>query len=260
MSEQDTRVSQCNNDMPDLCMSLDNLTVRKDLALAYAILAYLNLDDHTYTHLSARSAEGDAYYIYPFGLRFDEVRHDNLLKVKLDGEIVEGSEYQYNKTGYVIHGTIYRARPDINSIFHIHTPEVVAVSCNKYGLKPYSQWALHFYQKIVYHEYNSLALNKTDGEDLVKDLADRYVMLLRSHGSITCGKTIKEAMFYTYHLQMACKTQCYLSQINEEELIVPDVKTCEKSVRDLLTFENDLGDRDWNAWTRLIERNGLQNR
>ena len=227
--------------------------------MAYAILAHLQLDDHTYTHLSSRSAEGNSYYIYPFGLRFDEVRHDQLIKATLSGEIIEGVEYQYNKTGYVIHGSIYKQRANINSIFHIHTPEIVAVSCVKSGLRAYSQWALHFYQKIAYHAYNSLALNTYDGEDLVRDLGEKFVMLLRSHGSITCGRTIMEAMFYTYHLQMACRTQCYMNLVKEEDLFVPSEEICEKTVKDLLSFEDNLGERDWKAWSRLIEKNGLQN-
>ena len=85
----------------------DNILVRKNLALAYNIMAHLGLDDHTYTHLSSRSTEGDSFYIYPFGLRYEEVTPDCLMKVRFDGTVLEGEEYQYNKTGYVIHGALY---------------------------------------------------------------------------------------------------------------------------------------------------------
>ena len=47
--------------------------IRTKLAYAYQILGYLDLDDHTYTHLSARAEDGNSYYIYPFGLRFEEL-------------------------------------------------------------------------------------------------------------------------------------------------------------------------------------------
>ena len=123
--------------------------IKVNLASAYQILAMLGLDDHTYTHLSARPKDADYYYIYPFGLRFEEVNSNNLLQVSLDGEILHGSEYSYNKTGYVTHGNIYKKRADILSIFHLHTPAVVAVSAMKEGLLPISQWALHFYQRLM---------------------------------------------------------------------------------------------------------------
>ncbi len=127
--------------------------IKQDLASAYKILAFLGLDDHTYTHLSSRSSDGQSYYIYPFGLRFEEVTADNLMRIRLDGTVHEGLEYQYNKTGYIIHGAIYSKRRDINSIFHIHCPYTIAVSSCKAGLLPISQFALHFYEKISYHDY-----------------------------------------------------------------------------------------------------------
>ena len=49
------------------------LKIKTDLAHAYQILSHLKMDDHTYTHLSARADESDQYYIYPFGLRFEDV-------------------------------------------------------------------------------------------------------------------------------------------------------------------------------------------
>lgn len=228
-------------------------TIRENLAYAYQILAYLDLDDHTYTHLSARAEDGQSYYIYPFGLRFEEVTPECLLRVSLDGTILEGSEFQYNKTGYVIHGSVYQARPDLKAIFHVHTPEIVAVSTLKQGLMPLSQWALHFYDKVAYHTYDSLAMAGDQGQNMVRDLGNTFIMLLRNHGSLTCGRTIHEALFYTYHLHLACRTQCLTLAMNQE-LIVPNKETCAKTVNDLLSFEKDLGLRDWQAWVRLVER------
>ena len=227
--------------------------IKEKLTLAYHILAHLKLDDHTYTHLSARAEEPNCFYIYPFGLRFEEVTADRLLKVSLQGEILEGEEYQYNKTGYVIHGAIYQARPDISAIFHIHTPEIVAISACEQGLLPISQWALHFHHQVAYHGYDSLALNPQQGNRLVEDLGQKMTMLLRNHGSITCGRTLEEALFYTYHLQLACQTQCLALSMNHP-LIIPPSDVCDKTVQDLLSFEKNLGQRDWQAWERLIHR------
>ncbi len=223
--------------------------IKQNLAYAYKILAFLRLDDHTYTHLSSRSSDKKSYYIYPFGLRFEEVTERSLMRISLEGEVLEGSEYQYNKTGYIIHGSIYKKRSDINSIFHVHCPYIIAVSSCKDGLLPISQFALHFYGKMSYHNYNSLALEGLQANNLIEDLGENFNILLRNHGSITCGRTIYEAMFYTYHLSKACKTQCLTLAMNQE-LIIPDEETCRKSVSDLLSFEKNLGLRDWQAWIR----------
>jgi len=230
------------------------ISIKKNLSYAYQILAKLGMDDHTYTHLSARPEGAQYYYINPFGLRFEEVTEDNLLKVSFDGNVLEGEEFQYNKTGYIIHGSIYKSRPDLTAIFHLHTVASVAVSCMKDGLIPISQWALHFYGKVNYHDYNSLALdNNAHGIDLVRDLADKKIMFLRHHGMITCGKTIHEAMFYCYHLELACKTQIAACS-SGLELLTIDQKICKQANHDLLNFESDLGFRDWQAWLRWVDR------
>lgn len=230
----------------------DNL-IREDLATLYRIVYELGLDDHTYTHMSSRSQSLNSYYILPFGLRFEEVTKNNLMHISLSGNIIQGQEKQYNKTGYILHGEIYKQRSDIKTILHVHTPEIVAISCIKDGLMPLSQWSYHFYNKIAYHEYNSLLLDATkQGIKLVSDLGDKNVMIMRNHGALTCGRTIHEALFYLYHLQMAAKTQIYTLSQNKD-LLVPSKEILESSVHDLLNFEEDLGRRDWAAWVRKIQ-------
>ncbi len=229
-------------------------TQKKDLVTAYHVLAHLKMDDHTYTHLSLRTEIPNQYWIYPFGLCFDEVSEENLLRVTLLGEILEGQEHQYNQTGYVIHGSIYRNRNDVNAILHLHTPAIVAVSAMKGGLKPWSQWALHFYNRIKYHAYNSLTLEEEQSSELIRDLGQSNILMMQHHGVVICGKTIQEAMFYAYHLEKACQTHCLLKSDENNVLEIPPA-VCEKTVNDLLGFEKNLGERDWKAWQRRIGRN-----
>lgn len=226
--------------------------LKNNLVKAYKILAYLKLDDHTYTHLSIRSSDQNSYFIYPFGLRFEEVDETLLLKVDFEGNIIEGTERNYNPTGNLTHGPIYKNRPDIQAIFHLHTPSIVAVSALEEGLMPISQWALHFYGQLAHHSYNSLILEGNQGSALVKDLGSSFVMMMQNHGVLICGRTIQEAMFYAYHLEQACKTQC-LTLSMQKPLIIPSKAVCVQAVNDLLNFEKDLGMRDWQAWVRLIE-------
>merc|ERR1712080_431228 len=86
----------------------------------------------------------------------------------------------------------------------------------------------------------------------VNGLDDKYIMFLRNHGTLTCGKTIHEAMFYTNHLESACKVQINALKAGLDNLIIPDKVICEKSNHDLLNFEKDIGLRDWIALKRKI--------
>lgn len=241
-------------------LSIQNIknekNVRIQLAAAYRILADLKMDDLTYTHLSARLPGSDAYFIYPFGLLFEEVTASNLLKVSLEGEVLEGSESQYNQTGYVIHGSIYEARPEINAIFHLHTTAGIAVSAMECGLLPLSQFSLHFYNQMAYHTYDSLALeNQRQGGNLAYDLGQKKAMLLRNHGTLTCGETIHEAYLYMHFLEQACRVQC-AALAGPQQVILPPHKVCQQTTQDLRDFEPDFGIRDWTALLRRLDRSG----
>lgn len=230
---------------------MKNIEIREKLAAAYRIFAFKGMDDLTYTHLSSRSEAGDSFFIQPFGLQFSEVKSSDLLEVSFDGEVKKGNEIQYNKTGYIIHGSVYKARPDIKSIFHLHTHASIAVSAMRRGLLPISQFALHFYEKISYHKYDSLSLNVDQGQNLIEDLGKNYVAFLENHGTLVTGKSIEEAMFYSHHLEQACKVQVMLSN-SLDKVIIPSKEICRKTNQDLLGFERNLGERDWAALIRQI--------
>lgn len=232
-----------------------DIDIRQNLAICYQSLAQRGMDDLTYTHLSARSTKGDSFFIQPFGLKFEEVTEDSLIEVSFDGNVINGTKDQYNETGYEIHSSIYKARPDLNASFHLHTTAGVAVSAMEFGLLPISQFALHFHGMVSYHDYNSLVLHHNKNKnDLVDDLGKNKVMFLRNHGTLTTGSSIEEAMFYTHHLEQACKVQVQALSAGYENLILLDEEKCKNAAKDLLSFEKKLGHRDFAALKRNLKR------
>ncbi len=253
-----------------------NLEIRKNLAKAHRIIGKLRMDDLTYTHLSSRLENEQEFALSPFGMRFKYVKPKDLLKFNLKGDLLPPEKalsvhddlyilfgkkmvkkllciknYEkpnFNKTGFAIHSSIYKARKDVNAIIHLHTKETIAVGSSKSGVLPVSQHALHFYERISYHSYDSLILNPQEEEaKLIQDLGNNNVMMLQNHGFITIGKTIWEALFYAYHLQKACEVQVLM----KEDYIVPSHETCVKARNDLLSFEKDLGRRDFESFVKI---------
>lgn len=242
---------------------INQTQLKQDLAFAHRVLAHLKLDDHTYTHLSSRSTVNglDGFFVSRFGYTFQEVLPEHLIHVSLN-DVIQHQHSQdiclddtraptLNTTGPLIHGAIYRARPDLNAVFHLHTPAMIAVSVMEEGLLPLSQWALHFYNRVNYHDYSALALERECGDAIAKDLGDKKILLLRHHGAILCGHTVQEALFYAYHLERACQAQCLILSANKPYIsLSPEL--CEKTVEQVLSFEPNLGERDWQAWVRLL--------
>jgi len=224
--------------------------VRIDLATAYQLAYLKNWDDGIYTHISASVPDEEgAYLLNQFGLRFNEVTPQNLVKVNIEGQILAG-DGPVNQTGFAIHGAVHAARPDAHCVFHLHADAVIAVSAQKQGLLPISQHALRFYHDMAYHSYQGLALSAREQIALIDNLGNKKVILLHNHGSIVCGLSIQQAFYLMDVLDKACKIQLLVG-VNEE-LVSPDDKTCELTYEQLCSDGDQEGQLEWPAYQRIF--------
>ena len=224
--------------------------VRIDLATAYQLAHLKNWDDGIYTHISAAiPGEEGAYLLNQFGLHFNEVTPQNLVKVNIAGQILSG-EGPVNQAGFAIHGAVHLARLDARCVFHLHADSVIAVSAQKEGLLPISQHALRFYQDMGYHPYQGLALSAQEQTSLITNLGNKKAMLLHNHGSIVCGLSIQQAFYLMDVLDKACKIQLLAGA--SEELITPDPEICQLTYRQLCSDGDQEGQLEWPAYQRMF--------
>src|SRR5690606_42137130 len=66
--------------------------------------------------------------LFRSGMMFDEITASSLVKINLDGEVVDSSDRPINQAGFVIHSAVHEARPDAGCVIHLHTRDGVAVS------------------------------------------------------------------------------------------------------------------------------------
>lgn len=182
--------------------------IRVDLAAAYRLVSHFHWDDLIFTHISARVPGPQHHFlINPFGLLFDEVSASNLVKIDLEGNIVEPTHYFVNKAGFTIHSAIHAAREDAKCVFHLHTVAGTAVSSQEQGLLPINQTAMVLNNQLAYHDYEGLAFNLDERPRLVADLGDKSAMILRNHGTLTVGTSVAAAFITMYFLERACAIQ-----------------------------------------------------
>ncbi len=230
--------------------------VRVKLAAAYRLAALYKWTDHIYTHFSARVPGPEAHFlINAFGLLFDEISASNLVKVDLDGTIVDDpTGLGINYAGYsAIHG----ARHDLQAVLHTHTRDGIAVSAQKQGLLPISQHAIAFSGRVAYHGYEGVALDLDERERLVADLGDKSVMILRNHGLLTGGVSVEHAFQQLQSLERACNIQIAAQAAGNAELIFPPAEVVAKVEQQAKVFSNGEGPgvaRHWNALVRQLER------
>jgi ribulose-5-phosphate 4-epimerase/fuculose-1-phosphate aldolase len=197
--------------------------IRVDLAAAYRLVANYGWDDLIFTHLSARVPGPEHHFlINAYGMMFDEITASSLVKVNLEGEIVEPSPYFINPAGFTIHSAVHAAREDALCVVHLHTKYGIAVSAQKDGLLPISQQSLFALASLGYHQYEGLALNEDEKSRLVADLGNKTNIILRNHGLLTVGKTPAEAFLSMYILESACRIQVLAQSGGATLLPVPE--------------------------------------
>jgi ribulose-5-phosphate 4-epimerase/fuculose-1-phosphate aldolase len=187
---------------------LNEAAVRRDLAAAYRLAARRGWDDIVWTHISAAvPGESGAYLINRFGLRFDEVRADNLVKVDVAGCVVDGSNAPVNPSGFAIHGAVHAARADAVCVLHLHTRWGQTLAATDEGLLPCSQPALRLWRRLGRHAYEGLAFEPAERERLVAALGRNDGLILANHGTLTVGRTVAEAFVLMHLLERAAQIQ-----------------------------------------------------
>ena len=194
---------------------------RVDLAALYRLVALHGWDDMIYTHISARVPGTDHHFlINPYGQFFGEITASSLVKIDLQGEILQETPYFVNAAGFTIHSAVHEARDDAHFVMHLHSDQGVAVSAQKEGLLPLSQHALICLPFLGYHDYEGIALNHDEKTRLVADLGGHNMMLLRNHGTLTVGRSAADCWAHMFYLERACKQQVMALSVGRENVLI----------------------------------------
>jgi ribulose-5-phosphate 4-epimerase/fuculose-1-phosphate aldolase len=183
--------------------------LRRQLAAAYRLVDHFGWTELINGHLTARvPGEAPHFLINPYGLNYDEVTASNLVKIDLDGGIVEPSPHPVNYAGFVIHSAVHMAHAARHRVvMHTHTRAGMAVCALKEGLLPISMVSTAFHGKLAYHDYEGPSLDLDERERLLANLGEHQAMVLRNHGLLVTGRSVPEAFLRLYRLERACQIQ-----------------------------------------------------
>jgi ribulose-5-phosphate 4-epimerase/fuculose-1-phosphate aldolase len=235
-------------------VSPEEWAAREDLAACYRLAVHFRMTDMIYNHISLRvPGHHDQFLINAFGLLYDEVSASNLVKVDLEGRPLDDGKLDTNYAGFVIHSAIHKSRPDLDCVFHTHTRAGVAVSAQKRGLRTISQHAMRFHNRVGYHDYEGIALDLDEQQRLIRDLGPHKVLILRNHGLLTAGATVREAFEEMYYLELACQIQIDATS-GGEPVWEPPSEVCDHAARQFAGSNDYLQDRDWYALRRMLDR------
>ncbi|MGH7772034.1 MAG: class II aldolase/adducin family protein [Candidatus Binatia bacterium] len=180
---------------------MDLQQTKELIAEACRILGNLNLTKESNGHVSARLEGTDQILIRARGPEEEGVRFTTareVITVDLDGQKIDGPEGLERPYEVFIHTWLYKTRPEVKSVVHIHPPTVVLFTiCNKPLLPLYGAYdpgALRLCQEgIASYKRSILIANDERGKDLAESMGDKRACLMRGHGITTVGKSVQEA-------------------------------------------------------------------
>ena len=250
MSGYSTEFSALRGDVDDA-----EWQARVELAACYRLVDVFGMTDLIYNHITSRIPGTEYLLINLYGLLYREITASSLVKIDVEGNIVwkPDTDYGINRSGFVIHGAIHKARPDVKCVIHTHTRAGQAVSAMKCGLLPLNQTAIRFHGHIGYHDYEGPAIDLAERERIVAALGPHDALILRSHGLLTSGPSVPQAFNTMYQLEMACRAQVD-AMAGSAELIIPPDEVLARTVH-LYRPETrrPYGVLEWPAMLRLLD-------
>ena len=192
-----------------------------DLVLAYKILVNEAVLD-SFGHVSARSPTNPEHFLLPRAMPPSLVEADDVLELSVEtSQPVDPRGRRVNGERY-LHGEIYKARPDVNAIVHSHSQAVIPFSLTGVALRPVIVQAGFMPLTIPNFEIrdmrgNGRGMQITDmarGAALAKTLGKGPLALLRGHGNVVVGSSVKQAAIFAAYTDINARMQERALQID----------------------------------------------
>jgi ribulose-5-phosphate 4-epimerase/fuculose-1-phosphate aldolase len=174
--------------------------LRRDLATAYRLVANEGMLD-AFGHISVRNPNNPDRYFLSRSRAPALVQPEDILEYDLDSNpIVPPTVRPYSER--VIHGEIFKARPDVNAVCHHHAPSIMPFAISGVPLQPVfhlgatmGQRAPFWDSRDEFGDTNLLVVKPEEGASLARALGNHAIVVMRRHGATVVGGELRELVF-----------------------------------------------------------------
>lgn len=175
------------------------------VAIGARMLSLDGHDDFNQGQISARLPGRDTFFIKNALCGFDEATPADVVEVSVDAD---AEPPRTAPPELPLHQAIYQARPDVNGVVHSHAPHTLVFGATDLPLRPISHDGAYFVDRIgLFTETSNTVLDLATGQRIAVALADHPGVLLRNHGGVVVGKSIRHAAIFAQVLERACRLQ-----------------------------------------------------
>jgi len=226
-----------------------------DIAAGSRILAEFGVVD-AFGHVSARHPTNPNRFLMSRSLAPALVTAGDVMEFDLDGNAIDAA----GRTVFLerfIHGEIYKARPDVMAVVHSHSPGVIPFTVSKVPLRPLFHnaaflgagapvWEI----RKEFGETDMLVRDSVRGKSLAAMLGDKSVVLMRGHGDVPVGPSVKVAVFRAYYTDVDARLQAQALSLGGEVNYLTPEEGAKADAVNLVVL-----DRVWNLWKTRIAPN-----
>jgi ribulose-5-phosphate 4-epimerase/fuculose-1-phosphate aldolase len=200
-------------------VSDEEWNTRVQLAALFRLVPIMGWDDLSNQLCAARV--GQHFLVGPHGVLFEEVTASSLVKVDIEGRVVDETPFTPGTNLWHPMRAVFEARPDAHTVIHTHDDYITAVAAQAQGLLPISQSAAFAMAAgLAYHTYEGVETYAERMPSLQKSLGpSNLTLILRNHGVVTLGASVPAAFMLHHIVRKACRTQVMAGANTEAELI-----------------------------------------
>jgi len=168
-------------------------TAKHEAAIGNRVLHELGLATGvraSHGHVSMRvPGDPEKFVVKGRGYRVDvlsRMRPEDMVVCDLDGSWLDGPPYSEQCGEVKIHSCIYKARPDVVSVTHVHPDYTVMMTVYEEEIKPMAQEGARLVAKpLPVLRQTKTIQTEEEGQEVARLLADGEIVLLFGHGAVT---------------------------------------------------------------------------
>lgn len=227
----------------------------EDLVTANRILAHERVLD-SFGHVSIRDPGRPDVYLLSRARAPGLVEPGDIMEFSLTGESVGPSPGKPYSERF-IHGAIYEARPEVMSVVHSHSPSVVPFTVSTQPMRPLMHLCAPIGEQIpnwdIRTQFGDCTNLLVTGIDMARDLAGclggETMALMRGHGCVVVGSSLRDAVFTSVYMEMNADMQIKAMSMGEVTYLSSGEIAAVKSGRAGFTLE-----RAWEDWCNRVGR------
>lgn len=222
-----------------------------DLVVANRVLYKQGVVDG-FGHISVRSDKNPNRYYLARSMAPALVKPDDIMEFDLESTPVDAR----GRGTYLerfIHGQIYRARPDVQSVCHSHSPNIIPFGVTSVQLRPIYHMSSFLGSGVPVFDINKVAgdtdmliTNNDLGAALAKALATNPVALMRGHGSVAVANSVRQAVYRAIYTELNARLQADAIKLG------PVTYLNAKEVEKASSANENAVNRPWELWRRSV--------